>query len=895
MKRSFMFSLLVSLILSGGLIAGGVWFYSERISRELVDLNIDSTSRQVAIIIRQYDRIFTSFQAELNLEARKAVLAIAEEVGADYSGWTPARLKELADQYGCDDIYFIDRNGKVVNTSFLPDRRLELFSAGIYFENFIRSIYGKGIVFTPQASVGMRTGILNKYAYYSPVNSDYIVEISYNLRHYISHHYNSSYYEFLSLQKLDELTVDNPLLTHIDLITTVGNERSWSLLNPGREIKLSRSLGHRILRNRRVAVTERDTLTLYIDTTPTPDQFNIYNDDLYITPRTLILTYNLSVVGKSRQELLLFLIAAVMISSIVAFLIVSEYLNRRFLRRVITINHELEKIAGGNYAAAIEVPGRDELATIAGNVNKMAVKIQAREDALQSSERRFRSIFEYAPLGMVILGLDRRVLYCNSAAATMLQYEPEDLEGRGISTLIDRRESEKSIRSFTSAVKGEVKSYVTERRIIRRDGQAILASVTVASIRDDHDLPTQIIAMIDDITEQSQIREQFFRSQKLDAIGKLAGGVAHDFNNLLQVIMGYSRMLEKYLAEPKAVGIWTNIIQAGEKARNLIRQLLALGRSGLTPERKNLVLPPLLHEFVKMLGQVLGEPIKIVLDTEGTIPPILADQGQVEQVLMNLCVNARDAMPGGGTLTISALKTYLNEKQAEHRPDLAPGWFAGFSIGDTGPGMTDEVKQHLFEPFFTTKADGKGSGIGLATVYAIVKNHGGFIDMVSAPETGTTISVWFPAASGFSVPDNLAGADPAAPGHPHGHGELILLCEDEAQIRSLAQMILEEAGYRVLAAADGEEGMQMFDRQKEAVSLVVLDVIMPKASGRQVFRHIRGLDPTMPVLFTTGYSREMLGGEFGDTVILKPYNEEILLQKVHEILDDVRNGDSRSA
>jgi len=888
MKKSFMFSLLASIIFSSAVIAGGVWLYSEQIARSLIQFNIDSTSKQIAIIIRQYDKLFNSFQTELNREARKAILEIADEIGSDYLSRSPESLKKIAIKYGCDEIYFIDKHGKIANTSFPPDQKLDLFSAGIYFENYIRSIFGKGIVFTPQAAVSMRTGTINKYVYYSPVNADFILEISYNLRHYLARHYPESHYEFLSLQKINELTIGNQPLINIDVVTAAEKGRVWSIITPGREINLPKRIIQQTLKEGQMTIANGNILTRYIDAYPISDRFNIFNDELNTTPRLLILTYDLSFTEQYRQHLLMFLLAAVVISITASFLIVSEYLNRRFLRRVMTINTRLTEITRGDYNQRIEISGNDELNQIAGNINKMMTEICAREEQLRNSETRFRSIFEYAPMGIAIIGLDRCIRYYNPAIARMMHCSADELEGNDIIMIIAKEDVSKAVHDFTAVVKGEIPSYIAERRILRSDGKIILAQVTVAAMRDQNDLPSAVIAMLTDITEKRQIERQLFQSQKLEAIGKLAGGVAHDFNNLLQVIMGYGRMLEKYLPDTKAHDIWENIIQAGEKSRNLVRQLLSFGGSGSTDEKIKLEVAPLLNDFIKIIGQVFGEKITIILQTDQPIPPIVANQGQIEQVLMNLCVNARDAMNSNGTLTIAVTKCYLNEEMAVRHPGTTPGFFAGFSISDTGIGMNEEVRTHLFEPFFTTKADPRGAGIGLATVYSIVKKHGGFIEIESNPGQGATFSVLFPVAAEGTPGGDTATQAVATETH-RGNGELILICEDEQQVRTLAQMILEEAGYRVLAAADGEEGIQIYDQRKEAISLVILDVIMPKKSGRQVFRYIRSLDTELPIIFTTGYSQEMLGQEFGHIVVQKPYNEESLLAKVREMLVAARN------
>ena len=883
-----MLSLLASIFLSCSVIAVGVWFYSNKMSRQLFQFNVESTSRQIAIILRQYDNIFNAFQIEMNREGRKAVMAIAREVGSNYRNLNAEQLKQIALRHGCDEIYFVNRNGKIVNSSFLPDLKLDLFATGIFFENFLRSVYGKGIVFTPQASVSMKTGIVNKYIYYSPEESDYIVEISYNLKRYVSRRYSTNYYEFLSLRKISELAVGNELLINIDLINSSESGRCWSLLTPGRELMIPKRIIQETMTHGRLTVINGDIMTLYLDVSQTTDRFDIYDATLNIAPRLLILTYNLNAINQYGHNLLLFLITAVIISAAICFLIFSEYFSRKFIRRILTINNGLQNIARGRYDTNLDVPGNDELTLIARNISKMTAEIRTREEDLRRSEKRFRSIFEHAPLGIIIIGLDRRIRYFNSAFLKMLQYTNEELIDHDFLPLIAKEELSKSIRSFTSVVKGEVDSYVTDRRLICKDGTSILAALTVAAIRDDNNIPSYIIAIINDITERHQIQQQFFQAQKLDAIGKLAGGIAHDFNNLLQVIMGYSKMLEKYLHEPKALELWSNVVQAGDKARNLVRQLLAFGRYNPITENRNIDLNLMMQDFVKMLSRVLGENIELKINPAENLPLINADQGQIEQVLMNLCVNARDAMSNGGTLTITNVKRYISEEKARQYPDLKAGFFAGFAINDTGCGMSEDVKKHIFEPFFTTKPVGQGTGIGLATVYAIVKNHGGVIELDSTIDVGTTFLVLFPTSEGFAVEEQRHEESSDPKERYPGRGELILICEDEQQVRMLAEMILTESGYRVVSAQDGEEGIELFNRHMTEISLVMLDVIMPKMSGRQVFRHIRTITRTMPVLFTTGYSQEMLGEEFGNSVIQKPYDEAILLKKAREMIDEDR-------
>jgi PAS domain S-box-containing protein len=389
-----------------------------------------------------------------------------------------------------------------------------------------------------------------------------------------------------------------------------------------------------------------------------------------------------------------------------------------------------------------------------------------------------------------------------------------------------------------------------------------------------------------DITEKRELEDQLRQSQKMEAVGRLAGGVAHDFNNLLQVIRGYAPLLKRdYAHDESAVHKFDQIIRASDRAMVLVRQLLTFSRrETMHPEPVDPV--ALTTQLTKMIKRLLGEHIEIVLNVHNTPPPVYADPGQLEQVLMNLCVNSRDAMPGGGRIVIDVASRSLDATWCRTHPDVMPGEYVCLSVSDTGCGMSPDLCERVFEPFFTTKAEGKGTGLGLATVYAIVRRHGGHIDVYSQEGLGTTFRVFVPVAPSACL---AAEADAEGPDDLPGGTETILLAEDGDLVREMTQSILEEAGYSVITACDGEEAVVLFAENSSEIDLLVLDVIMPKRNGRDVYEAVSSRRKGIPVLFVSGYSSDLLESDYllsvpGD-ILQKPYTEPELLERIRTLLD----------
>ena len=388
--------------------------------------------------------------------------------------------------------------------------------------------------------------------------------------------------------------------------------------------------------------------------------------------------------------------------------------------------------------------------------------------------------------------------------------------------------------------------------------------------------------------ERRQMEQRVRQLEKFEALGKLAGGVAHDFNNVIGAIMGWAELGIDRASQhgPEAVRLFRNIQEQATRAAGLTRQLLAYARRQVL-EPKNTSLNDLVNETTALLQKTIGEHIEVKMVLAPDLHVTRADPSQIEQVLMNLCFNARDAMPRGGQLLIETRNVELDSHYCRQHPDAQPGRFVELSVSDTGSGMDAGTLVRIFEPFFTTKEVGKGAGLGLATVLGVVKQHSGFVDVYSELNEGTAFHIYLPACEGLAEPPRHVDDAPV-----RGGAETILIAEDHEGMREMAREILEGLGYRLYIARDGEEAVQQFLAHKTTISMVLLDVIMPRLSGTDAYEQISAARPDVPVLFTSGYSDhgpllESLA-EKGASILQKPYSSKVLSRKVREILDQVK-------
>jgi len=509
--------------------------------------------------------------------------------------------------------------------------------------------------------------------------------------------------------------------------------------------------------------------------------------------------------------------------------------------------------------------------------------LRATQESLRRSETNFRSLVMNAPYGICRCDALGIVHDANPAMVAMFGYgSAAHLTGRHLGSLYADAQQWFQTADYFHARK-EFTNLTTE--CVRKDGSPIVARISGRSIPNGKDGANYEIFM-EDVTETRMLELQLRQAQKMEAIGRLAGGIAHDFNNLLMVISGYSEfLLERLGPDPQLRVPAKEISNATERATALTRQLLAFSRKQmLTP--KVLDLNEVVTENLKMLTRMIGEDINLVMVPGTGLGAVRADPGQIEQVIMNLAVNARDAMPQGGKLTIETANVKLGENFARTHSPLPPGEYVMLVISDTGVGMDSETQSRIFEPFFTTKG-AKGTGLGLSTVYGIVKQSGGFIFVDSQPQRGTAFRAYFPRVDGRE--DTAAAQEAVSLPRPDHGQETLLLVEDETNLRRLARQYLEMQGYKILEAQDGAAALQIVQGHQGKIELLLTDVIMPGMNGRELAAHITEFLPEIRVLYMSGYTENAVGQDgmldAGINLLQKPFSLPVLKDRVREVLD----------
>ncbi len=503
--------------------------------------------------------------------------------------------------------------------------------------------------------------------------------------------------------------------------------------------------------------------------------------------------------------------------------------------------------------------------------------------------RKLQRAVEYADNAIFMTDPQGTITFVNPAFQRVYGYPPEEAVGQTPRLLKSGRHSRAFYDLFwKKLLAGEpIRGEIVNKT---RDGRMVTVEESVTRVLDGGGRCIGFIAVQNDVTGKRLLEEQFRQSQKMEAVGRLAGGVAHDFNNLLTAILGYSGLLlsQEGLPEPVTEAM-TEIHKAGERASSLTRQLLAFSRKQvLLPEI--LDLNAIVRDLEKMLRRLIGENIALVTELDGRLGAVRADPGQIEQVLLNLIVNARDAMPDGGTVTVSTSDCPIDEAFVRTHPGIRAGRHSLISIRDTGQGMAPDVLSHLFEPFFTTKEKGKGTGLGLATVYGIVKQSGGYIGVESEPQRGTQFRVYLPVVEGTTAE---AGA-PRARSPERSGQETILLVEDDDLVRRLTKVVLTRGGYTVVEARDGQEGLDQARSFEGRIDLVLTDVIMPGMNGRELVRQLGAFGLLPRVLYMSGYTDEALRPEDSvearEQLLQKPFLPDVLLRRIRETLDRPAEG-----
>ncbi len=523
-----------------------------------------------------------------------------------------------------------------------------------------------------------------------------------------------------------------------------------------------------------------------------------------------------------------------------------------------------------------------------GAMTDMTARKQAEERL-----RRLATAVEQATELIIVLDRQGTIEYVNPAFVRNTGFMQIDALGQPFWFLFEAPGEVPPLELIERRIQ-ETGSWSDRYKFRRKDGSALSEQLVISPIREQGVDTVGFVLVARDVTNEMKLEEQVRFSQKMEAIGLLAGGVAHDFNNILQIILGHTQLaLEFDLSPSESREGLVSVKEATERAMQLTRQLLVFGRKQ-SMLMEDLDPNQLVSDLLKMVRRLIGEHINVEFSPRRELGNIRVNRGQMEQVLMNLCVNARDAMPDGGRLAINIENVSFDSGFCETHPWAKPGRYLRMGVADTGCGMDAATLARIFDPFFTTKPKDKGTGLGLSVVYGIVQQHDGLIDVDSEPGAGTAFRIYLP------IVERAVGSGAGKPGGAPARGKgTILLVEDESAVRKLATKMLERGGYDVLSAGDGREAIEVFKLHADEISLLMLDVVMPNMGGREAYERIAALRPGIPVLFCSGYSADVLEPGFvpgpGMQMIQKPYTPEDVWRRLHDLLDPTGGAAGKSS
>jgi PAS domain S-box-containing protein len=578
-------------------------------------------------------------------------------------------------------------------------------------------------------------------------------------------------------------------------------------------------------------------------------------------------------------------LAGLAVIGLVSLVVAHALLARFTLRPVRRLIDATARLAAGELSVRTGARGAaGEIAQLSFAFDLMAASLESQQHQLRESEARFRATFEAAPIGMALVDADGHAVESNARLRQMLGYKADELRALTFAAFTHSEDVDSDVALCREMVEGRCESYEAEKRYRRKDGTEFAARFTAALVRTDAGVAAYGVRMVEDITGRKALEAQLRQSQKMDAVGQLAGGVAHDFNNLLMIILGHAEELRESLPDAQWRASASAIQTAAEKAASLTRQLLAFSRKQqlrLRPVNLNAIV----ETVEALLRRVIGEDVAFFTAMSSELGLVRADASQIEQVVINLAVNARDAMPDGGALTIETANVTLDEGYAARHVAVKPGEYVMVAVSDTGCGMDAATRARIFEPFFSTKEQGRGTGLGLSTVYGIVKQCGGNIWVYSESGRGTTFKIYLPRHEGDGVPRVSVPVEPTLTTGT----ETILVVEDEDGVRRLLTDTLDRSGYHVLEAENGALAIDLAKSHRGPIHALISDVIMPGLNGPDVYEEISQTRPDMKVLFMSGYTDHAALHahliEAGSSFLGKPFTRHDLSCKLRAVLD----------
>jgi two-component system cell cycle sensor histidine kinase/response regulator CckA len=497
------------------------------------------------------------------------------------------------------------------------------------------------------------------------------------------------------------------------------------------------------------------------------------------------------------------------------------------------------------------------------------------------AEERIReqaALLDQAQDAIFACDLERRITYWNRAAERIYGWTAQEALGQDLFALLFAEAAQQAEEAEKATIAhGE---WAGERRLTTRDGRTIDVASRWTLMRDERAQPRSILVIDTDITEKKRIEAQFLRAQRMESLGTLAGGIAHDLNNVLAPILMAIEMLRLKVPDESSQHWLAILQQSAQRGQQMVKQLLSFAR-GAEGRPIPLQLRYVMKDFVKIVRETFPKSISVEAEIAGDLWMVSADATQIHQVLMNLAVNARDAMPAGGTLRVRAENVLIDESYARMSLEAKPGRFVRLTVADTGVGMTSEVMERIFEPFYTTKEPGKGTGLGLSTALAIVKSHGGFITAQSEPQRGARFEVYLPALESGETVETLEVEREL----PRGRGELILVVDDEEPVRVIAKQTLETFGYRAITAGNGAEAVALYAAHRDEVAAAIIDIAMPLMDGRATARALGHLDARVKIILSSGLGEATTEQAEAHAFLAKPYTAETLLRTLARVLE----------
>jgi PAS domain S-box-containing protein len=575
------------------------------------------------------------------------------------------------------------------------------------------------------------------------------------------------------------------------------------------------------------------------------------------------------------------IILVLMITLVAIILINPLMLSRSLAKPIIKLQKDMGKIGHGDFDHVVHCASTDEIGELAATFNSMTCNLKELHGRIKESNERYLSLFNDALDMIHILDNDGRIIDANPAEMTILGYTKEEFMGKHLSEITHPDYKETAQSYFQKVLAGE-NTDICETALLTKTGETI--HVEVSAVAQKSERPN-IRAVLRNITERKRLEEQLLHAKKMEAVGTLAGGVAHDFNNMLSVILGHTElMLAETNADDPNYENMEQILNAARRSADLTRQLLAFARKQ-TIEPMVLNLNNSVNGMLKMLNRLIGEDIELIWRPQTNIWPVKMDPAQIDQILANLCVNARDAITDVGRVTIETQNSMLDEVYCAGHFGFEPGRYVMLAVSDNGCGMDKTIENKIFEPFFTTKMSGKGSGLGLATVYGIVKQNGGFINVYSEPGHGTSFKIFFRMHEGGIVESIDMPALESIP----GEGETILLVEDEEGLLTMGRKLLGKLNYSVLTATGPDEALVLAQKNCDNIHLLITDVVMPIMNGKDLAEQIKTFNPDIKVLFMSGYTANVIAHhgvlDKGVHFIAKPFSIRSLSTKLRKVLE----------